>query len=82
MHLCPELVHLEEAGQGASVPFDVAELGQAGVWTPRPWSRCQPDTGAGNPAQATVAKGQSYVQEIAGAIGKLLYALATAPRVP
>ena len=44
MYHCPELVQLDQATEGKSVPFDVRELSQPGVWTPRPWSRCHPDT--------------------------------------
>ena len=53
LHVCPELVQLEQAGPGPRIPFAIAALAQPGVWTPRPWSQSHPDTGSGNPASAT-----------------------------
>ena len=55
LHLRPELVELHQAGPGKRVPFAIKALTQPGVWTPRPWSRCHPDTGSGDPSRATAS---------------------------
>src|SRR5579859_2555963 len=56
MHLRPGWVQLGEAGEGKRLPFAIEGLTQAGVWTPRPWSKVHPDTGSGNPAKASAEK--------------------------
>ena len=48
------------------MPFEVPDLAQAGVWTPRPWSKSHPDTGAGDPSAAT-AEGCARALKQAGA---------------
>jgi creatinine amidohydrolase len=80
MHLRPELVAMEHAGRGSTVPMNTTALKQPGVWTPRPWSRSHPDTGAGDPQHATPEKGAAYLQALIDAITPLLVELSTAPR--
>jgi creatinine amidohydrolase len=80
LHICPQLVQMENAGPGKSVPFDIACLKQPGVWTPRPWSKCQPDTGAGDPREATADKGKRFLTAIGEALAKLLVELSNAKK--
>ena len=44
---------IARAGKGERVPFAIKALAQAGVWTPRPWSKFHPDTGSGDPSRFT-----------------------------
>jgi creatinine amidohydrolase len=80
LHLRPEWVMMEQAGEGRTVPLAISELKNPGVWTPRPWSACQPDTGCGNPAQASAEKGRRYFETVTAAIANVLIALARATR--
>jgi creatinine amidohydrolase len=72
MHLRPELVDLATAGPGRTLPWKLASQDACGAWTPRPWSRVHPDTGAGNPAAATPAKGAEYFAAVTAAIAEVL----------
>jgi creatinine amidohydrolase len=78
LHLCPDLVELDQAGCGERVPFAIKSLNQPGVWTPRPWSKCHPDTGSGDPSRATAEKGARYFETVANALADLLVNLASA----
>jgi creatinine amidohydrolase len=80
LHLCPDLVELSEAGPGERVPFAISALSQAGVWTPRPWSKSHPDTGSGNPAKATAEKGARYLSAVTEALANLLVELSNAKK--
>ena len=80
LHLHPDWVALEQAGEGASVPFDINALQQPGIWTPRPWSSTQPDTGSGDPRKATAEKGRQYFEQLTGAIAEVLIALCRAEK--
>lgn len=78
MHLRPSWVAMDQAGPGQSIPFNLKSIRQPGVWTPRPWSKCQPDTGAGNPKLATAEKGRAYFDRLSTAVGELLVELSAA----
>lgn len=78
LHLCPELVVLDQAGEGTRMPFTVKGTNQPGVWTPRPWSRVHPDTGSGDPRKATAKKGQQYLEAVVAALAKLIVGVAQA----
>jgi creatinine amidohydrolase len=80
LHLRPEWVAMEQAGSGKGNPFVIEGLKQSGVWTPRPWSATHPDTGAGNPKNATAEKGRQYFEAVAGRIAKVLEALSNAKK--
>jgi creatinine amidohydrolase len=81
LHLCPDWVELARAGDGRAVPFAIEALrGTPGVWTPRPWSACHPDTGSGNPAGATAEKGLRYLGAVAREVARVLVGLAGATR--
>ena len=80
LHLFPDLVELEEAGPGERSATVLDRLKQSGVWTPRPWSRCHPDTGSGDPSRATAEKGVVYFEAVAECVAKLLVTLGEADR--
>jgi creatinine amidohydrolase len=78
LHVCPQWVCLDQAGQGKRVPFTVTDLSRPGVWTPRPWSRSHPDTGSGDPRRATAEKGERYVAALTDQIAAVLVSLSSA----
>jgi creatinine amidohydrolase len=80
LHVCPEWVRMDQAGDGKTVPFKIEALKQPGVWTPRPWSATHPDTGCGNPSKATAEKGKRYFEAVTGAVAKLLVELSAAKK--
>jgi creatinine amidohydrolase len=80
LHLCPELVVLDQAGEGKRVPFKVEGLNQPGVWTPRPWSASHPDTGAGDPRKATADKGKRYFEAVSAAISEVIIGVSNAKK--
>lgn len=80
LHLCPDAVVLDRAGPGARVPFAIKSLAQPGVWTPRPWSKSHPDTGSGDPSQATADKGRRYFEAVTAALAEVLIDLAGAKK--
>lgn len=62
MHLTPELVRpLGEAGPGRAHPSRLTGVREGWAWAPRRWTQVTADTGIGNPAKATAAKGEAYV---------------------
>jgi len=79
-HLRPDLVETENARPGDRVPFAIEALKQPGVWTPRPWSRSHPDTGSGNPSEATAEKGRKYFDALTNAIADVLVDLSSAEK--
>jgi creatinine amidohydrolase len=80
LHVCPDLVELQHAGDGARRPFAVPGLSQPGVWTPRPWSAVHPDTGCGDPSRATAEKGARYFEAVSAAVADLFVGLANAKK--
>jgi creatinine amidohydrolase len=78
LHLRPDLVELTQAGPGKRNPFAIKGLFQPGIWTPRPWSKCHPDTGSGDPSRATAEKGKRYFEAITAALAELLVDLSNA----
>lgn len=80
LHLEPELVEMEHAGPGERRAFDIHALRQHGVWTPRPWSHCHPDTGSGDPSRATAEKGARYFEAVVGALAEVLVGLSKAKK--
>ncbi len=81
MHIVPDLVlPLEEAGPGKARKVKFAARKEGWVWFPRAWTRVTEDTGIGNPAKATAAKGKKYLEAITDKIADFFTELAnTAP---
>jgi creatinine amidohydrolase len=80
MHLRPELVVMDQAGEGKTVPFAIEVLRKPGVWTPRPWSVSHPDTGCGNPSKATSEKGRRYFEVVSDAVAEVIVGMSNAQR--
>ena len=79
MHLAPDLVlPLDEAGDGSARRFTLPGLRERWVWAPRQWTRVSADTGVGNPAAASAAKGARYADAVAERIAGFLIDLAAA----
>jgi creatinine amidohydrolase len=79
MHLHPELVRLENAGDGATRPFRIKALREGWAWAPRDWRRATVDTGAGDPRAANAEKGENYFRAVAERIAGYLVELASTP---
>jgi len=63
LHLAPDLVRpLTEAGQGRARRSRLTGVREGWAWAPRRWTQVSADTGIGNPARATAAKGDAYVR--------------------
>lgn len=71
MHYHPELVNLDEAGDGNYKPFAVESLREKVAWIPRNWQKVSEDTGIGNPKLATAEKGKRYAEAVAEKYAKL-----------
>lgn len=79
LYLRPDLVRsLESAGPGKARAHRVAAFREGWAWMPRPWVKVTDDTGVGNPAKATVEKGEAYFAAVTKAIGAFLVDLANA----
>lgn len=72
LHLCPQLVVMEQAGTGSRNAFEIEGLTAAGVWTPRPWGAVHPDTGSGDPSHATAEKGMKYFELLCAATSDVI----------
>jgi creatinine amidohydrolase len=81
LHVCPDWVRMDQAGEGRTVPFAIDALrGTPGVWTPRPWGVTHPDTGCGNPAGATAEKGRRYLDAVCQEVARVITGLAAATK--
>ena len=79
LHIAPELVRpLNEAGPGAAKQFRIAALREGWAWAQREWSQVTADTGVGNPAAATAAKGAAFLEAATDNIAQFLVELAAA----
>lgn len=80
LHLTPDLVALDQAGPGAMNEIKLKTTRQPGVWTPRPWSATHPDTGAGDPRQATAEKGKRCFEVMSEKVAELLVEVSQASK--
>ncbi|MCR5130443.1 MAG: creatininase family protein [Prevotella sp.] len=72
MHYHPELVRLEEAGEGRSRSFAIDAMREGKVWLPRHWTLVTDDTGIGNPALSTAEKGKRFADVCASGFARFL----------
>ncbi len=72
MHYHPDLVRLEEAGEGRAKSFAIDALREGKVWLPRHWTLVTDDTGIGNPALSTAEKGRRFADACADGFAKFL----------
>ena len=79
MSLRPDLIlPLSEAGSGKARKFRIVGLREGWTWAPRQWSKVTDDTGTGNPAASTPAKGEKFLRAVTEKIGSFLVDLAKA----
>lgn len=79
MHVAAPLVRpLAEAGPGRAHPFRIRAFREGWAWTPRHWIEATDDTGVGDPAAATAAKGARYFEAVSERIAGFLTELAAA----
>lgn len=77
LHLRRDLVRpLSEAGPGEARPWRLRAMREGWAWAPRDWSAVTDDTGAGDPAGASEAKGVEYFDRVCGALATFLVDLA------
>lgn len=77
MHYHPELVRLEEAGNGDSTPFAISSLNEKIAWVPRHWNKTTIDSGVGNPKKASAEKGERYAKAVIEKLAKLFTEMGT-----
>jgi creatinine amidohydrolase len=75
----PELLRMELADEGAARPSRFEAINRGWVSITRPWHLVTTNTGLGNPAAATVAKGQRLMEVLVERVGRFLVELAGAP---
>ncbi|MGI8509999.1 MAG: creatininase family protein [Gemmatimonadaceae bacterium] len=76
-HIAPDLVlPLSEAGNGSQKRPSIAGMRDGWVWSPRPWTKVSADTGTGNPAASSAAKGSNFLDAVNEKIGSFLVDLA------
>jgi len=79
LRIAPDMVRpLAEAGPGKTKGFKLHGLRERWAWAPRLWTKVTEDTGAGNPARASVEKGEQYLKAVTQKIGGFLIELAAA----
>jgi creatinine amidohydrolase len=80
LHLAPAWVApLDTAGDGATTPSALPALTSTpGVWASRDWAACTPDTGVGDPKQATADKGRMILERLVNALVPVLTELSQA----
>ena len=76
MHYHPELVNLQEAGDGKSRFFRIEALRKGQVWIPRHWNLVSEDTGIGDPRRSTAEKGKAFAEACSDAYARFFKELA------
>lgn len=79
LHLHPELVFLEQAGDGRTNAFRITALREGWAWAPRDWRRATVDTGSGDPQRGSAEKGARFFAAVTKKIAGFLVELAAAP---
>jgi creatinine amidohydrolase len=69
---------LDEAGPGIERKPRIAALRERWAWTPRPWTHVSEDTGIGNPAASSAAKGAAFFGSVTEKVASFLVELAAA----
>lgn len=79
LYLAPKLVlPIGEAGSGAAKKIKIKGIQEGWAWTERKWSKITNDTGIGNPAEATIEKGQKYFVDVVDKVAQLFIDIAKA----
>ena len=82
LHLFPERVDLDRAGDGATRETDFAAINDGWVQVTRPWHLLTQDSSAGDPRRATAEKGARYVELVLERIAGFLIELSGTPYSP
>jgi creatinine amidohydrolase len=78
LHIAPALVApLSAAGAGSERKSKLRGIREKWAWAPRQWTKVTDDTGIGDPAQATAAKGARYFDVVSERIASYFVELAT-----
>jgi creatinine amidohydrolase len=73
LHLAPSLVRpLREAGPGTAKRFRPGALRDGTAWAQRAWTQVTADTGVGNPAAATAARGAAFFDAVVEHIARFI----------
>ena len=79
LHVAPDITRpVGDAGPGRAHASKVRGFREGWAWTPRHWVQITDDTGVGDPAQATAAKGEAYLAAVSVQLGEFLVELADA----
>ncbi|MGE5393825.1 MAG: creatininase family protein [Candidatus Saccharibacteria bacterium] len=77
MYLKPEwILPLSEAGDGKAKKYRFNAMKEGWGWAERRWTQVTADTGIGNPAKASVEKGEKFFKLLSSKIGEFLYEVA------
>jgi creatinine amidohydrolase len=76
MHLRPDLVRLQDAGDGRTNAFRVRALREGWAWAPRDWRRATADTGVGDPRAANAKNGERFFADATQRVAEFLVELA------
>jgi len=79
LHLFPDLVHLERAGDGSTRKTDFRAINEGWVQITRPWHLFTKDSNAGDARLATAEKGERYVRVSVERIAQFLVELSATP---
>ena len=75
----PELLHPEQADEGAAKPTKFEAINRGWVSITRPWHLATTNTGLGNPRAATAEKGRRLVEVVVDRLSSFLIELSAAP---
>lgn len=75
----PDLVHLEQADEGAARPTRFEAINNGWISITRPWHLVSKNAGLGNPFPASVEKGKRLMDVLVERLGQFLIELAAAP---
>lgn len=76
--LFPELVHLEDADDGATRPSRFEAINRGWVQVTRPWHLVTTNAGVGDPRQASAQKGERAIQIVVERLSRFLCELSDA----
>ncbi len=78
LHLRPDLVDLQIAGDGSTRTPRIQAMKEGWAWFVRPWERVTQDSGYGDPRRATADKGARYLEMCSERLASFLKDLADA----
>ena len=79
LHMRPELVRMELAGDGATREPVLEGMREGWAWVARPWDRFTVDSSFGDPSLATAEKGAAYEAAVVEKLAGFLVELSNAP---